>query len=147
MENLFDNILILLLFSSSASFLFLYFKSLQQLRSLTKATVDLFFKTQILEQTNTLSAEESQDIHKENFIKFLSDSRDWAFDYIDKSQKQIKEFIDIADKEFEFFDKYGILTEEQVYYESMKIISEEYKKLRILLPEEANDRREGNSNL
>jgi phosphosulfolactate synthase (CoM biosynthesis protein A) len=30
-------------------------------------------------------------LHKENFIKFLSDSRDWAFEYIETSQKTIKE--------------------------------------------------------
>ena len=33
-------------------------------------------------------------IHKENFIKFLSDSRDWAFEYIERSQKTIKEVSD-----------------------------------------------------
>ncbi len=33
-------------------------------------------------------------IHKENFIKFLSDSRDWAFEYIEKSQQTIKEVSD-----------------------------------------------------
>ena len=29
-----------------------------------------------------------------NFIKFLSDSRDWAFEYIEKSQQTIKEVSD-----------------------------------------------------
>jgi hypothetical protein len=33
----------------------------------------------------------ADSVHKENFIKFLSDSRDWAFEYIETSQKTIKE--------------------------------------------------------
>ena len=33
----------------------------------------------------------ADSVHKENFIKFLSDSRDWAFEYIEQSQKTIKE--------------------------------------------------------
>ena len=76
------------------------------------------------------------DIHTKNFIKFLSDSREMAFSYIDNAQDQIKNFIDIADKEFAFFDSYGSLTSEYPHYETMKIISEEYKKLKSLLPAE-----------
>jgi len=76
------------------------------------------------------------DIHTKNFIKFLSDSREMAFNYIDNAQDQIKNFIDIADKEFAFFDSYGSLTSEYPHYETMKIISEEYKKLKSLLPAE-----------
>jgi hypothetical protein len=76
------------------------------------------------------------DIHTKNFIKFLSDSREMAFDYIDNAQDQIKNFVDIADKEFAFFDAYGSLTSEYPHYDAMKTISEEYKKLKSLLPEE-----------
>jgi hypothetical protein len=88
-----------------------------------------------------ISSPEDQDIHKENFIKFLSDSRDWAFDYIDKVQKGLKEFIDVADKEFAYFDSFGILTEQYPNYQAMKKLSAEYKKLKDLLPEDSNDRR------
>lgn len=76
------------------------------------------------------------DSHTQSFIKFLSDSREMAFDYIDNAQRQIKEFIDIADKEFAFFDSYGILTQGYPNYEAMEILSKEYKKLKLLLPEE-----------
>lgn len=33
---------------------------------------------------------DEQDAHTENFIKFLSDSREWAFDYIENSMKEVK---------------------------------------------------------
>ena len=59
---------------------------------------ELFIKTRALEELNSQinnGISMSDDtIHKENFIKFLSDSRDWAFEYIEKSQKTIKEVSD-----------------------------------------------------
>ena len=59
---------------------------------------ELFIKTRALEELNSQinnGISMSDDtIHKENFIKFLSDSRDWAFEYIEKSQQTIKEVSD-----------------------------------------------------
>ena len=56
---------------------------------------ELFIKNRALEEVNSQvnnGINMSDDtIHKENFIKFLSDSRDWAFEYIEKSQQTIKE--------------------------------------------------------
>ena len=39
-------------------------------------------------------AKKAEDVDKEAFIKFLSESRDSAFQYIEDVQKQVKEFID-----------------------------------------------------
>ena len=59
---------------------------------------ELFIKNKALEELNSQinnGISMSDDtIHKENFIKFLSDSRDWAFEYIEKSQQTIKEVSD-----------------------------------------------------
>ena len=59
---------------------------------------ELFIKTRALEelnsQVNNGTSMSDDTIHKENFIKFLSDSRDWAFEYIEKSQQTIKEVSD-----------------------------------------------------
>ena len=56
---------------------------------------ELFIKNAALEELTSRIKNDagiSDDlIHKENFIKFLSDSRDWAFQYIEESQKTIKE--------------------------------------------------------
>jgi hypothetical protein len=120
---------------------FLYFQSLVNLKQTTKNATDLILENFVINESENFKGNEELDIHQENFVKFLSDSRDWAFDYIDKSQKQIKEFIDIADQQFVFFDSWGILCEGQLFYETMKTMSEEYKKLKSLLPEEADDRR------
>lgn len=127
---------------SFVSFCF-YIITLNRLKKTTSIVFDLFLKnsTLINAEIDEPTKEIVNDIHKDSFIKFLSDSRDWAFEYIDKSQKQIKEFIEIADREFAFFDSYGVLSQEYPHYETMKTISEEYKKLKSLLPEETDDRR------
>lgn len=131
--------LIILLVSLLSVFIMLYVRSLLKIKALTETVVKAAILTSI---SNIVDNDnEDLDIHKENFIKFLSDSRDWAFQYIDQSQKQIKEFVDMADKEFAFFDSFGSLTQEYPHYEEMKKISEEYKKLKSLLPEETNDKR------
>jgi len=130
----------------SLSFMIAYIAVVKRLNSVSEGFSKLLIAYNIiLEDSQTkeafLASPEDQDIHKENFIKFLSDSRDWAFDYIDKVQKGLKEFIDIADKEFAYFDSYGVLTQEYPHHKTMEKISAEYKKLKELLPEESNDRR------
>jgi len=59
---------------------------------------ELFIKNRALEELNSQANSginmSDDTLHKENFIKFLSDSRDWAFEYIEKSQKTIKEVSD-----------------------------------------------------
>lgn len=97
-------------------------------------------KIAVLEEVakrNILTDKDSQTA-QENFLKFVSDSREWAYEYIDNVQTELKRFIDIADKEFAYFDQYGILSQGYPHYETMKIMSEEYKKLKQLLPEENN---------
>lgn len=89
--------------------------------------------------TEIMNSYTNNDASKDNFLKFVSDSREWAFDYIEMVQTQLKEFIDVADKEFKHFDEYGIITEGMPHYESMKLISNEYKKLKSLLPEESKN--------
>jgi archaellum component FlaC len=78
----------------------------------------------------------SQDIQNENFVKFLSDSRDSAFEYIEDVQSTIKEFVDVVEPEMSYFDKYGIVGSAYPHYDSMKKISESYKKLKTVLPED-----------
>lgn len=81
------------------------------------------------------------DIHKENFIKFLSDSRDWAFDYIEEVQNGLQDFIKNVEPSVNYFEQYGLITEGSPHYQDMKLVSDNFKKLKKLLPEEINDRR------
>jgi hypothetical protein len=91
-----------------------------------------YFKTI---QEDKLKNEEN--IHKENFIKFLSESRDWAYEYIEIVQKGLNSFVNSVDSDINHFDTYGdTLSMMRPDYQAMKNISHAYKELKQLLPEE-----------
>lgn len=77
------------------------------------------------------------DVHKESFIKFLSDSRDLAFEYIEEVQSGITAFVSEVDPLISYFDEYGDTMSMVPNYDNMKKISAEFKKLKMLLPEES----------
>ena len=85
---------------------------------------------------STKQEESDSDVHKENFIKFLSDSRDWAYLYIEDVQKGLTKFVNEIEPEISYFDEYGLVGEAYPHYHSMKKISKEYKELKKLLPTE-----------
>jgi hypothetical protein len=76
----------------------------------------------------------NNDVHKENFIKFLSDSRDWAYEYIEDIQEGVAHFVNEVEPEIAYFDEYGEVGSAYPHYHSMKKISSEYKELKKLLP-------------
>ncbi len=70
----------------------------------------------------------------DGFIKFISESRDLAFSYIEEAQKGISKFVKNAGPEIEYFKKFGPISEGQPLHDSMTKISEEYEDLKKLLP-------------
>ena len=70
------------------------------------------------------------------FLKFISDSRDWAYQYIDEVQEGINKFVSEIEPEIAYFDEYGIAGSAYPHYYSMKKISGAYKELKKLLPED-----------
>lgn len=70
----------------------------------------------------------------EGFVKFISQSRDWAFEYIEDVQEKIKKFIDDVKPEIEYFNEYGAVGEGWPHYYSMKKISAAYGELENLIP-------------
>jgi hypothetical protein len=79
----------------SFSFALSYWATFDKLKKSNLLVAELFIKNRALEELTSQvknSMGMSDDlVHKENFIKFLSDSRNWAFEYIESSQKIIKE--------------------------------------------------------
>jgi hypothetical protein len=96
---------------------------------------------QLAELPNELSKD--NDIHKENFIKFLSDSREWAFGYIEEVQSGLNKFIKEVEPQLDYYNKYGIVVEGMIppHDFALKKISKEFEDLKKLLPEETDDRR------
>ena len=97
--------------------------------------IDNIALEKFIESAN-LDSVSDQEIHKENFIKFLSDSRDWAFSYIEDVQSGLKKFITDVEPEISYFDEYGIIGSANPHYYSIKKISEAYKELKKLMPED-----------
>ena len=128
------------------SFSIAYYAALKKLDVVSKAFAQMVTLNATMREAFETSiqspiSKEEQDIHKENFIKFLSDSRDWAFEYIEDVQKELENFVRDIEPEIMYFDEYGVVGDAYPHYHSMKKISAAYKNLKKLLPEEVDDRR------
>jgi hypothetical protein len=86
----------------SISFAIAYLSLFDKLKKCNLALTKLFLENEglkeVIFQNKNIDLQSDDVIHKENFIKFLSDSRDWAFEYIETSQKTIKEVSEELDK-------------------------------------------------
>jgi hypothetical protein len=123
-------------------FFMLVFKNIQLRIKLSSTTVELLKahvdKTIISEKLSELSDKKNKlaDPSSEAFLKFVSDSRDWAYQYIDDVQKSLDKFITDVEPSILYFDTYGDLMGAEPNYNSMKKISGAYKELKKLLPED-----------
>lgn len=101
-----------------------YISLFDKLKKCNLALTKLFLENEglkeIVIQNKGIDTQNDDVTHKENFIKFLSDSRDWAFQYIEESQKTIQE------------------VSEELRNKGLNDCSD---KLMSLLPETKNDRR------
>jgi len=139
-----NSILVVILSSILFCFVIGYFVVLTKLvstkRSLGKLYVDNFALEEYIKTLKNIKEDKSdQQIHQENFLKFLSDSRDWAFDYIEEVQNGITKFVSDIEPEINYFNEYGDIASMSPNYYSLKKISEAYEELKKLLPEEQVD--------
>jgi hypothetical protein len=120
----------------------LVFKNVQLKIKLSSATVELLKayidKTILSEKLSEISIENDKksDPSSEAFLKFISDSRDWAYQYIDEVQEGLNKFITDIEPEIVYFDEYGVVGSAYPHYYSMKKISGAYKELKKMLPED-----------
>jgi len=135
-----SNIFIIILSTLTVSFAIAYSVTLYRITKINQAFAKLFISHESLQDfisKNNVEFKNDSDIHKENFIKFLSDSRDWAFAYIEDVQQALNKFITEVEPEIVYFEKYGaILSEQRPDYISLKKISEAFKELKSVMPVE-----------
>jgi hypothetical protein len=135
-----SNIFIIILSTLTVSFAIAYSVTLYRITKINQAFAKLFISHESLQDfisKNNVEFKNDSDIHKENFIKFLSDSRDWAFAYIEDVQQALDKFITEVEPEIVYFEKYGaILSEQRPDYISLKKISEAFKELKSVMPVE-----------
>ena len=73
--------------------------------------------------------------NSEGFIRFISESRDWAFQYIEEVQSALQDFTTDIEPEIAYFKEYGDITAMSPNYYSMKKIAAAYDNLKTILPE------------
>lgn len=129
-----------------AVFIFLFFGLLVnnirtsiKLSSITKELLQSNIdKTILAEKLFEASARNllKKETDSDAFLKFVSDSRDWAYQYIENVQLSLNKFITDVEPEIAYFDEYGEVGSAYPHYYSMKKISGAYKELKKLLPED-----------
>jgi hypothetical protein len=137
-----NNILLISLSTLCVSFAIAYSITLKKLALLTQECAKLFIENKTLQDfisSNNVEFKNDSDIHKENFIKFLSDSRDWAFVYIEEVQVGLSKFVTDIEPEINYFREYGDLSSMQPNYYSLKKITQAYDELVKLLPKEEKE--------
>jgi hypothetical protein len=136
-----QNSLLIFFIVLSVSFAISYLAILHKLKRLSLTSAQLFLENFKLNQdAESIKANQEltdNDIHRENFIKFLSDSRDWAFTYIEDVQKGLTKFVEEVDPTINYFLEFGSLQEGNPLNGSMKKISTAYVDLKKFLPNES----------
>jgi hypothetical protein len=72
----------------------------------------------------------------DGFLKFVSDSRNWAFQYIEEVQAALSEFDKDIAPTLEWSNTFGQVLGETAQTNALKRISEAYDKLKEVLPKE-----------
>lgn len=127
-----DSILILILSVLSTTLMFLFYAQRKRNLKILAETLNLLM-LQSSQQEDLVSDKAKAN---EDFLKFISDSREWAYTYIDEVQSSLNKFITDIEPEIKYFDEFGIVGSAYPHYHSMKKISEAYKELKKLLPED-----------
>ena len=133
------DIVFILLICFSLLFFIAYLYTSNQLKLSTQylaETMLLYLASEENQKDNINIDQPQETIHKENFIKFLSDSRDWAYQYIEDVQKGLNKFVTEVDRDIDYFDKYGGVVPSSPNTDILKRISTSYKELKQLLPED-----------
>lgn len=126
------SILVISFLFSTLLFIFLYILEVKKNRTLLANTLRFLLEQEINKEESKTDKEQAN----EAFLKFISDSRDWAYTYIDEVQDGLNKFISDVQPEIAYFDEYGVVGSAYPHYHSMKKISVAYKELKKLLPED-----------
>ena len=139
MDSLMNNVIILTSLTLTGSFAFAYVAVLFKINKVNKSFTKLLISYKALQDfvdSNNIEFKNEDDIHKENFIKFLSDSRDWSFSYIEDVQNKINKMITDLKSDVEYFEKFESLYDGHPSYEMLTNFVKSYKELSDLLPKE-----------
>jgi len=134
---LFDLISLTLYLTSSLLFIYLLitsnFKKKKIIALYIQSEMDKhLLGTRLEEVSKELNSRELMDT--DGFIKFISQSRDWAFEYIEEVQEVLSKFDSEISEIIAWNETYGTVTDGGVYSDKIKQISLAYNQLKDLLP-------------
>jgi hypothetical protein len=132
-----DNVIFIVLGTFVISFAISYAAVVKKLSRITQEFAKLYISNESLQEfveKNNTEFKNDNEIHQENFIKFLSDSRDWAFNYIEEVQKGLESFMLSVEPELINFNEYKDNYKETEYYNFMIKFLKECEDLKKLMP-------------
>ena len=114
-----------------------------------RSRLDILEKYVRSEIEKSVIIEKLEEVTKENelksiegsdgFLKFVSDSREWAFKYIEDVQDAFAKFNNIVSPDLDYADKYGLIDMDTPSKHAMARISKAYKELKEMLPKDMID--------
>jgi hypothetical protein len=127
-------IFICILSSLTLLFLSLYVIQKRANKVIIAKTLEALLLQQLTRNTNKTDKDQSN----EDFLKFVSDSRDWAYQYIEEVQAGLSSFINEVGPQIDYYNEYGSSVEGMLapHDFALKKISSEFEKLKTLLPED-----------
>jgi hypothetical protein len=75
----------------------------------------------------------------ESYVKFISDSRDWAYEYIETVQDHLSRFASKVEPQLNYFNTYG-MTVQGPHTILAKEIGEAYEELKTIMPQENKEK-------
>lgn len=81
-----------------------------------------------------------KDNTNESYVKFLTDSRDWAFKYIEDVQQGLDKFVEDIEPQLNYFNTYGraVPSHNDI---ALDVITKAFSELKTLLPEENKEKK------
>lgn len=96
--------------------------------------------TILIENAGNKSGTDDKNLNtNEGFVKFLSDSRDWAFAYIEEVQTILKKFVEDVGPDIEAYRIFGQAIDGP-HNQTLDNISKAYAELEKILPKKNEDK-------
>lgn len=113
MINIFDIIAVAIVAIAISLLIFDNVRSRARYRELGNLLIQSELDKMAISDALDKTIKENEIIQSDGFIKFLSESRDAAFEYIEQAQKDVSEFVEKADSVFESYPNKDIRTSYQ----------------------------------
>ena len=126
---------ILIIVSFAAKIVLMKISHRKTAMELVQARMD--YDILVVELQKAIEINNKRDLEQtDGFVKFISDSRDWAFQYISEVQEALKNFDRDVSKDLAYHKKFGKVNGENVHTKALDNIDKAYSELKNLLPKE-----------